>query len=48
MGASVGLFELLTIAVVPFIFSDIIKAIIAAGIASGITPKIAYGKEIDS
>ena len=47
MGASVGIFELLAMAVLPFIAADIIKATIAAGIASGITPKNAYGKEID-
>lgn len=48
MGASIGIWELLTMAVLPFIAADILKAIIAAGIASGITPKIAYGKEVDS
>ena len=48
MGASIGIWELLTIAVLPFIAADVIKAIIAAVIATGITPKIAYGKEVDS
>jgi len=48
MGTSIGLWELLTIAVLPFIAADIIKAIVAALIASGIIPKIAYGKEVDS
>jgi len=47
MGASVGFWELLAMAVLPFIAADIIKAAIAAGIASGITPKNAYGKELD-
>jgi biotin transport system substrate-specific component len=48
MGASIGIWQLLTMAVLPFIVVDIIKAGIAAGIASGITPKNAYGKEIDT
>ena len=48
LGASIGIWELLTIAVFPFIIADIIKAIIATIIASGITPKVSYGKEIDS
>lgn len=47
-GASVGVWDLLAIGVVPFIIADIIKAVIAAGIASSITPKSAYGKEIDT
>ena len=48
MGGSVGIWELLTMAVIPFIAADVIKAVIAAGIASGITPKRAYGKEMDA
>ena len=48
MGGSVGFWELLTMAVIPFIAADIVKAIIAAGIASGITPKNAYGREVDA
>jgi len=48
MGASVGIWYLLAIGVVPFIIVDLIKAVIAAGIASSITPKSAYGKEIDT
>lgn len=48
MGTSVGIWKLLTIAVLPFIAADVIKAIIAAVIATGITPKIAYGREVDS
>jgi len=46
MGASIGIWELITMAVLPFIVADIIKAAIAAGITSGITPKNSYGKEI--
>jgi biotin transport system substrate-specific component len=39
--------ELLMMGAVPFIAGDITKAIAAALIASGITPKAAYGKEVD-
>jgi biotin transport system substrate-specific component len=38
---------LLYIGAIPFIAGDITKAIIAALIARGITPKRAYGKEVD-
>jgi biotin transport system substrate-specific component len=48
MGGSAGFWELLTMAVIPFIAADVIKATIAAGIASGITPKNSYGREIDA
>jgi biotin transport system substrate-specific component len=47
-GLSVNFVDLLVMAVLPFIAADLIKALIAAAIACGITPKIAYGKEIDS
>jgi len=47
MGSSVGIWELITMAVLPFIAADIIKAAIAAGIATTITPKDSYGKELD-
>lgn len=47
-GASVGIWELLTLCVFPFIAIDIVKSIIAAGIATSITPKKAYGGEVDS
>ena len=47
MGASIGIIELLTIGMVPYIAADAIKAIIAASIAKGITPKRAYGEEAD-
>lgn len=46
-GTSIGVLELLSMAVIPFIAADIIKAIIAASIAMGITPKKAYGREVD-
>ena len=48
MGGSVNFWELLTMAVIPFIAADVIKAIIAAAIACGITPKRTYGREIDA
>ena len=48
MGASINLWELLTMAVIPFIAADAIKSLVAAGIASGITPKNAYCNEVDS
>jgi len=47
-GTSIGIWELLTISVFPFIITDIIKTIIVALIATGITPKIAYGRELDT
>jgi len=46
-GASIGIIELLTLSVLPFVAIDIIKAVIAAGIATSITPKKAYGGEIN-
>jgi biotin transport system substrate-specific component len=39
--------ELLMLCVFPFIAADAIKAIIAAFIATGLTPKKAYGSEVD-
>ena len=47
-GASIGIFELLKICVIPFIAADIIKAVIAATIATSFTPKRAYGREVDN
>ncbi len=44
LGVSFSLIELLTIAVLPFIVGDIIKAVAAASIARAITPKISYGR----
>jgi biotin transport system substrate-specific component len=46
-GESIGLIELFTLCVLPFIAADFIKAVIAAGIANIITPKRAYGPEVD-
>jgi len=39
--------ELLTMGAIPFIAGDITKAVAAALIARGITPKAAYGQEVD-
>jgi len=47
MGASIGIWELLMIGMIPYIAADVIKAVIAASIAKGITPKRAYGGEAD-
>jgi biotin transporter BioY len=33
--------------VLPYIPGDIIKAVAAAGIARGVTPKLAYNGEVD-
>lgn len=44
-GASMGIWELLTLCVLPFVAVDIVKTIIAAVIATSITPKKAYGGE---
>ena len=47
LGISLSILELFTIAVLPFIVGDIIKAIAAASIAKAITPKRSYGQEVD-
>ena len=46
-GATIGLWELLMMSVFPFIVADFIKAVIAASISIGITPKRSYGREVD-
>jgi biotin transport system substrate-specific component len=46
-GTSIGLFELFSISVLPFLIIDLIKSVIAAGIATSIIPKKAYGNEVD-
>lgn len=46
-GASINFIDLILMAILPFITADIIKALIAAGIAYGLAPKQAYGKEVD-
>ena len=47
LGASVGLLELLSLGMIPFIAGDIIKTVAAAAVTKGITPKRAYGGEVD-
>jgi len=47
ISGSIGIVELLTLGLIPFVVGDIIKIVAAAGIAKGITPKIAYGREVD-
>ena len=42
-----GLLPLLMVGVIPFILGDIIKAVMAALITKGISPKEAYNGEID-
>jgi biotin transport system substrate-specific component len=44
-GASISLSQLLLIGLVPYIAADLIKSIIAASIATAITPKKSYAKE---
>jgi biotin transport system substrate-specific component len=46
-GTSIGLWELLLMGMIPFIAGDLVKVFTAAAIAKGITPKRAYGKEVD-
>jgi biotin transport system substrate-specific component len=46
-GSSIGISELLMMCVLPFLAADIIKAVIVATIATSITPKGAYGREVD-
>lgn len=46
-GVSLSVYELLIIGMIPYIAADLIKAVIAASIAKGITPKESYGKEVD-
>jgi biotin transport system substrate-specific component len=47
-GASVDLWGLLLMGLIPFIIGDTIKIAVAAGIASSITPKQAYANEVDA
>jgi biotin transport system substrate-specific component len=46
-GAFTDIWSLLMVGLIPFIIGDTIKVAVASGIASGITPKQAYGKEVD-
>ena len=46
-GEAVGLSQLLVMGAIPFIAGDVTKAVVAAAITRGITPKQAYNGEID-
>jgi len=45
--ATFSLAELATICIIPFIAADLLKAILAAGIATSITPKTSYANKIE-
>ena len=47
-GTTVGIGELLFMGMIPFLIGDVIKIGVVAAIAQGITPKQAYGNEIDA
>jgi len=47
-GQAVSLITLLGMGALPFIAGDITKAVIAAAIARGVTPKAAYNGEVDN
>ncbi|KYK20185.1 BioY protein [Thermoplasmatales archaeon SG8-52-4] len=47
IGISLNILELLSIAVIPFIIGDIIKAVAAAFFAKAMIPKKSYGREVD-
>jgi len=47
-GASIDIWGLLLMGLIPFIIGDTIKIAIAAGVASSITPKQGYGSEVDA
>ena len=46
-GQAITLAQLLMMGAIPFIVGDIVKAVAAAAIARGITPKTAYNGEVD-
>ena len=46
-GAVLSITDLITICILPFIAVDLIKVVIAASIATTITPKSSYGREVD-
>jgi biotin transport system substrate-specific component len=47
-GEPVSISILLGMGLVPFIAGDVTKAVIAAAVARGVTPKRSYGREVDS
>ncbi|MFA5310045.1 MAG: biotin transporter BioY [Dehalococcoidales bacterium] len=46
-GEPAGFGQVMMLGAVPFIAGDIVKAVIAAAVARGVTPQRAYGKEAD-
>lgn len=46
-GSPTTLVALLGMGMIPFILGDVIKAVAAAAIVRGVTPKSAYGREVD-
>ncbi|HVQ01833.1 MAG TPA: biotin transporter BioY [Candidatus Thermoplasmatota archaeon] len=47
-GTAVDLWTLLMMGLIPFLVGDIVKIAVAAGVAGAITPKHAYGHELDA
>jgi biotin transport system substrate-specific component len=46
-GEAIGFYQVLAMGFLPFIIGDIVKAVTAAAITRGITPKKAYNGEVD-
>ncbi|HEY87183.1 MAG TPA: biotin transporter BioY [Dehalococcoidia bacterium] len=46
-GEAIGFYQVLAMGFLPFIIGDIVKAVAAAAITRGITPKKAYNGEVD-
>ena len=46
-GGTIKIMDLISITILPFVFVDVIKALLAAGIASSLTPKKSYANEVD-
>ena len=47
-GTAVDLWGLLMMGLIPFLVGDLVKIAVAAGVAGAITPKQAYGREVDT
>ena len=46
-GSPATFVSLLTMGLIPFLAGDVIKAVLAAAVAKGVTPKKAYNGEVD-
>ena len=46
-GEPVAITTLVSMGALPFIAGDITKAVLAAAVARGVTPKLAYNGEVD-